>query len=83
MFETAKVLGTTLVAKAMEDGVVFQKLLEHAHPSDQKAIIEFTSGSEETPLNAVRPCGMEAPPNEALDMNGSSYLIIGYLLKSE
>ena len=41
----------------------------------------ITDGGEETPLNAVRPCGMEVPPNEALDMSGSPHLTIGYLLR--
>ena len=38
-------------------------------------------GGEETPLSAVRPCGMGVPPSEALDMSGSPYLTIGYLLR--
>ena len=37
-------------------------------------------GSEKTPLSAVRPCGMEVPSNEALDMSKSLHLIISYLL---
>ena len=40
-----------------------------------------TAGGEETPLSAVRPCGMEVPSSEALDMSGSPHLTIGYLLK--
>ena len=40
-----------------------------------------TSGGEETPLSVVRPCGMEVPPSKALDMSGSPYLTIGYLLR--
>ena len=40
-----------------------------------------TCGGEETPLSAVRPCGMEVPPSEALDMSGSPHLTIGYLLR--
>ena len=36
-------------------------------------------GGEETPLSAVRPCGMGIPPSEALGMSGSPYLTIGYL----
>ena len=40
-----------------------------------------TSGGEETPLSAVRPCGMEVPPSEALDMSGRLHLTIGYLLR--
>ena len=40
-----------------------------------------TGGGEETPLSAVRPCGMEVPPSEALDMSGSPHLTIGYLIR--
>ena len=40
-----------------------------------------TGGGEETPLSAVRPCGMGIPPSEALDMSGSPHLTIGYLLR--
>ena len=40
-----------------------------------------TGGGEETPLSAVRPCGMGIPPSEALDISGSPHLTIGYLLK--
>ena len=40
-----------------------------------------TGGGEETPLSVVRPCRMEIPPSEGLDMSGSPHLIIGYLLK--
>ena len=42
---------------------------------------EVMGGGEETPLSAIRSCGMEVPPSEALDMNGSPHLIIGYLLR--
>ena len=35
---------------------------------------------KQTPLNPV-PCGMEVPPNKALDMSGSPHLTIGYLLR--
>ena len=38
-------------------------------------------GGEKTLLSAVRPYGMGVPPNEALDMSGSSHLTIGYLLR--
>ena len=34
-------------------------------------------------LSVVRLYGMEVPPSEALDMNGSLHLIIGYLLMNE
>ena len=40
-----------------------------------------TSGGDETPLSAVRPCGMGVPPSKALDMSGSLHLTIGYLLR--
>ena len=40
-----------------------------------------TGGGKETPLSAVRPCRMGVPPSEALDMNGSPHLTIGYLLR--
>ena len=40
-----------------------------------------TGGGEETPLSAVRPCGMGVPPSGALDMSGSPHLTIGYLLR--
>ena len=41
----------------------------------------ITGGGEETPLSAVRLCGMEVPPSEALDMSGSPHQTIGYLLR--
>ena len=41
----------------------------------------ITGGGEETPLSAVRLCGMGIPPSEALDMSGSLHLTIGYLLR--
>ena len=34
----------------------------------------ITGGGEETPLSAVRPCGMGVPPSEALAMSGSPLL---------
>ena len=40
-----------------------------------------TGGGEETPLSAVRPCGMGVPPSGALDMSESPHLTIGYLLR--
>ena len=40
-----------------------------------------TGGGEETPLNVIRLCGMGVPPTKALDMSGSLYLSIGYLLR--
>ena len=41
----------------------------------------ITGGGEEIPLSIVRPCGMEVPPSEALDMNGSLHLTVSYLLR--
>ena len=40
-----------------------------------------TDGGEETPLSAVRPCGMGVPPSGALDMSESPHLTIGYLFR--
>ena len=40
-----------------------------------------TGGGKETPVSAVRPCGMEVPPSEVLDTSGSPHLTIGYLLR--
>ena len=40
-----------------------------------------TGGGEETPLSAVRLCGMEVSSSEALYMSGSPHLTIGYLLR--
>ena len=39
------------------------------------------SGGKKTLLSTVRLCEMEVPPNEAVDMSGSLYLTIGYLLR--
>ena len=47
------------------------------------AIIWIIGGGEETPLNVIRPCRMKVPPNQVLDMNGSLYLIVAYLIKDE
>ena len=48
---------------------------------DQGATSRITSGDKETPLSAVRSCGMGVPANEALDTSGSLHLTIGYLIK--
>ena len=40
-----------------------------------------TGGGVETPLSAVRLCGMGVLPSEILDMSESLYLTIGYVLK--
>ena len=45
--------------------------------------MEITHGGGGTPLNAVRPCGMDVTPRKALDMCGSPHLAIPYLLKGE
>ena len=47
------------------------------------AIMGVMHGSGETPLSAVRPCGMGVTPKKALDMYGSLYLTILYLLRGE
>ena len=47
------------------------------------AIMEIRHGGVETPLSAVRPCGMGVTPKEALDMYGSPHLTILYLLRDE
>ena len=46
-------------------------------------IMRVMSGGGETPLSVVRPCGMDVIPRKALDMNGSLYLTISYLLRDE
>ena len=40
-------------------------------------------GGGETPLSAVRPYGMGVIPKKDLDMYGSPYLTILYLLRGE
>ena len=47
------------------------------------AIMEIIHGGSEIPLSAVRPCGMGVTPRKALDMYGSPYLTILYLLRGE
>ena len=47
------------------------------------AIIEVMHGSSETPLTAVRLCGMDVIRRKALDMYGSPHLTILYLLRGE
>ena len=47
------------------------------------AIMEVMHGGGETPLSAVRPCGMGVTPKKALDMYGSPHLTILYLLRGE
>ena len=40
------------------------------------AIMEVIHGGSETPLSAVRPCRMDVIPRKALDMYGSSYMVV-------
>ena len=47
------------------------------------AIMGVMHGSGETPLSAVRPCGMGVTPRKALDIYGSPHLTILYLLRGE
>ena len=48
-----------------------------------EAIMEIMHGGGETPLSAVRPCGMGVTLRKALDMYGSPHLTIFYLLRDE
>ena len=50
---------------------------------NQRALMGIMGGGNKTPLSAVRQCGMEVPPSEALDTNGSLHLTMGYLLRDE
>ena len=47
------------------------------------AIIGTMHGGSGTPFKAVRRYGMDVIPRKALDMYGSPYLIILYLLRDE
>ena len=47
------------------------------------AIMGVMYGGGETPLSAIRPCGMGVTPRKALDMYGSPHLTILYLLTGE
>ena len=47
------------------------------------AIMGVMHGGGETPLLAVRLCGMDVTLRKALDMYRSPYLTISYLLKDE
>ena len=56
------------------------------HPGDlgdHGAMMGVMHGGGETPLSAVRPCGMGVTPKKALDMYGSPHLTILYLLRGE
>ena len=46
-------------------------------------IMEIMHGGGGTLLSAVRPCGMGVTHRKALDMYGSPYLTIPYLLRGE
>ena len=48
-----------------------------------RAIMWVMHGDGGTTLNAVRPCGMGVTPRKALDMYGSPYLTVPYLLRDE
>ena len=50
---------------------------------DHGAIMEVMNGGDETPLSAVRLCGMDVTPKKALDMYRSPHLTILYLLRGE
>ena len=48
-----------------------------------RAIIGVMHGGSGTPLSTVRLCEMGVTPRKALDMYGSPYLTIPYLLRHE
>ena len=50
---------------------------------DHGAIMGVMHGGGDTPLSAVRPCGMGVTPQKALDMYGSPHLTILFLLRDE
>lgn len=41
------------------------------------------NGDKKIPLNTVRQCEMGVPLYEALNMNGSLYLTVGYLIRMD
>ena len=51
--------------------------------ADHGAIMGVVHDGGETPLSAVRLCGMGVTPRKALDMYGSPHLTISYLLRGE
>ena len=58
----------------------------YQHRSDlggHGAIIGVMHSGGGIPLSAVRLCGMGVTPRKALDMYGSPYLTIPYLLRGE
>ena len=48
-----------------------------------RTIMEVMHGGGGTLLSVVRPCEMDITPKKALDMYGSLYLTISYLLRGE
>ena len=56
---------------------------DHGNLDGHGAIMEVMHDGNGTPLSAVRPCGMGVTPRKALDMYGSLYLTIPYLLRGE
>ena len=55
----------------------------HGDLDGHGAIMEVMHGSGETPISAVRPCGMGVTPRKALDIYGIPDLTILYLLRDE
>ena len=55
----------------------------HGDLGGHGAIMGVMHGGGETPLSAVRPCGMGVTLKKALDMYGSPHLTILYLLRAE
>ena len=47
------------------------------------AIVGVIHGGGETPLSAVRPCGMGVTPRKTFNMYESPHLTIPYLLRDE
>ena len=59
-------------------------LSQHRGDLDSYGIImEVMYGGGGTSLSAVKPCGMGITPSKALNMYGSPYLTISYLLRDE
>ena len=59
-------------------------LRQHCGDLDGHGAIEgVIYGGSETPLSAVRPCGLDVTPRKALDKYGSPHLTISYLLRDE
>ena len=55
----------------------------HGDLDGYETIVEVIHGGGEILLSVIRPCRMDLTPRKALDMYGSPYLIIPYLLKGE